>query len=185
MPLDGSKLTEQIREAARRAFGEVRAAHPEEVFYAFALYTDSSLMTVMPSANSEEQYARKAATTKSAQTKTYYRWATAEWAFEAKGQEHFGEAYKMLNDPASRYQGDDEAKADEDFHYRTNAVIGSMVEALRQLDAEHFFGQGQAREKVTLFVAVSDDDRSPAIETKSAEMLNPPNVFAEFAKRYG
>jgi hypothetical protein len=60
-----------------------------------------------------------------------------------------------------------------------------MVEALRQLDAEQFFGTGDARDRVTLFVSVSDDDGALDIETKSAEVLNPPPVAAAFAKRYG
>ena len=185
MGMDTAKLTELIREGCRRAFGELRAAHPEQTFYAFALYTDGGLMTIMPAANTEQRLAPKAASTKDAQTRAYYRWAPAEWAYEASGLEHFDEAHELLNAPDTQYQGDDDAAADRAFRERGNEVIGSMVEALRQLDAEQFFGTGDARNRVTLFVSVSDDDGALEIETKSAEVLNPPAVAAAFAKRYG
>ena len=63
----------------------MRFAHPHDVFYAFALYTDGSDMTVLPAANSEDGYQQKVTRRgemEPAELK-YYRWATAEWASEA------------------------------------------------------------------------------------------------------
>ena len=180
MPVDETKLRTSIRNAAKRAFTEVRRAHKDESFYAFALYTDEGLMTVMPAANTEEGYARaveKYGYTKAAD-KNYVRWATAEWAYEAAGDDHFDATYKLLNSG----KRDD---ADDDRGYRAfaNKVIGSMVGALRELDEAGFFGSGKERERVTLFVTVSDADAAEKIENESAKQLNPPTVAKRFVKR--
>jgi hypothetical protein len=181
MAIDETKLRTSIRNAAKRAFTEVRRAHKGETFYAFALYTDEGLMTVMPAANTEEGYARaveKYGYTKAAE-RSYVRWATAEWAYEAAGDGHFDATYKLLN---SNKRDD----ADDDRGYRAfaNKVIGSMVAALRELDQAGFFGRGEDRERVTLFVSVSDSDAAEQIENASAKELNPPAVSKRFAKRY-
>jgi hypothetical protein len=42
---DFEMLRVQIRDAARHTFGTLRAAHPNERFYAMALYTDDGAMT--------------------------------------------------------------------------------------------------------------------------------------------
>ena len=180
MPIDETKLRTSIRNAAKRAFTEVRRAHKGESFYAFALYTDEGLMTVMPAANTEQGYARaveKYGYTKTAD-KNYVRWATAEWAYEGAGADHFDAACKLLN-------SDKRDDTDDDRGYRAfaNKVIGSMVGALRELDGAGFFGGGDERERVTLFVTVSDSDAAAQIEKESAKQLNPPAVAKRFAKR--
>src|SRR5690606_1777673 len=86
-------LQASIRDAARHVFTRLRGQHPDETFYAFALYTDDGAMTVVPAANSEEGLA---AALEKAQAdpeeRSYYRWATAEWAYEAYDPDgHFGE----------------------------------------------------------------------------------------------
>ncbi|WP_254217692.1 DUF4303 domain-containing protein [Burkholderia multivorans] len=59
-----------------------------------------------------------------------------------------------------------------------------MIEVLRLLDQEGLFATGAEREKITLFVTISDDDGSVDLENKSAKVLNPPSVFDRFIKRY-
>lgn len=49
-----SDFQRDIADAARATFKALRALHPDEHFYAFALYTDSGAMTVVPAANSVE-----------------------------------------------------------------------------------------------------------------------------------
>ena len=60
MGIDFVKLRAEISSAARKAFTEVRDSNPGEAFYAFALYTDDGVMTIEPSANSEENLTRTA-----------------------------------------------------------------------------------------------------------------------------
>lgn len=54
---DFSDFKKEIAQAAKGSFEDLRAAHPEEHFYAYALYTDSDAMTVVPAANSLEALA--------------------------------------------------------------------------------------------------------------------------------
>jgi hypothetical protein len=60
-----------------------------------------------------------------------------------------------------------------------------MIEALRLLDQEGLFGVGAERERITLFVTISDDNGAEELENISAKLLNPPAVFDRFIKRYG
>jgi hypothetical protein len=172
--LDSKKLRKLITAAAKRAFTEVREAHRDEDFYAFALYTDDGLMTVMPSANTEQGYQRavKKYGFKKRQEKSYVRWATAEWAYEGVGADAFNQVCDLIN-----------GQEIDDMSAKANYVIGSMVGALKALDDKGVFGKGEARKKITVFVSISDSDDAEGIENKSAEMLNPPAVFAEFQKR--
>lgn len=184
MALDASALQDSIRDAARTAFRELQQSHPEETFYAFALYTDGGLMTVMPAANTEEAFEDAADGESDRAELAAYRWSTGEWAHEGAGDEHFDAVCQVLRDAALE-QAAEEDSAAEAFRARANLVIRSMIGALHQLDEEGLFGRDKAREKVTLFVSVSDSDGALAIETKSAEQLNPPRVAAKFAKRWG
>lgn len=76
MSVDFTQLGAAVREAAEKAFAEVRTAHPNECFYAFTLYTDDGAMTIEPAANTEEAFERKAAP--HPKEASYYRWATGE-----------------------------------------------------------------------------------------------------------
>ena len=191
MSLDQAALSTLIRDAARAAFGDLRRAHPQEAFYAFALYTDEGWMTIVPAANSEEGFRRATGEGMDPVNRRYYRWATAEWAYETAGDEHFDAANALLNTPPpgaepTDEEADEAEEAEEARRYREkgDALLGSMVEGLRLLDAEGFFGTGEAREAVTLFVSISDSDEAEALETSSARQLNPPAVAAAFAARY-
>ena len=57
--IDFPRLRREIKEAARRAFETIANNHPNEQFYAFALYSDDGAMTVVPATNSEEALRRK------------------------------------------------------------------------------------------------------------------------------
>jgi len=184
MPINETKLRDLVRDAARAAFEQVREENPDESFYGFALYTDDGLMTIMPAANSEQGFKEACRNNgfKKPDEKAYARWATAEWGYEAVGADHFDAAHELLNGPDRGDAGD----ADDEAAYRAlgNTVIGSMVNALNDLDQSGFFGAGAEREKVTLFVSVSDSDAAESIENESAKQLNPPAVAERFIKRY-
>lgn len=58
-----------------------------------------------------------------------------------------------------------------------------MTAALRLLDQEGFFGVGETRNEVVLFVSISDDDRAIQLENDSAKTLNSPAAYQEFVER--
>ena len=177
---DFDTLRVQIREAARSAFGALRAQHPGEQFYAMALYTDDGAMTVCPSANSEEAFQRillDGEFTDPADVASA-RWGTAEWAYEAVHAERFDAPCNRLSTHLLTLD-DDRA-----FGAFRSRLHDTMVQALADLDQEGFFGAGADRQAPTLFCSISDSDEAEALEDRSAEQLNPPAVFAAFKKRW-
>ena len=180
--VDFVRLREAVREGARKAFAEVRAAHPEERFYVFALYTDDGMMTIVPAANTEEGFNCKAGP--DPEEANHYRWSTGEWAYEAVGDDHFRAASNLLNVP-NRYPGEDDEgdQGGPGFDAFKAQAIETMIAALRDLDEEGIFGTGTDREHVTLFVSISDSDDAVAVENRSAGLLNPAPVSAKFAAR--
>lgn len=170
-----------IRDAARGTYRALLAKHPDEHFYAFALYTDSGAMTVVPAANSEEglQRVRKRMAVGKEEVAPEFTWATGEWVYESAEADSFNALSKRLADavlspsfPAA------------EFGHFFHELQRDMIEALRMLDQEGLFGIGAERERITLFVTISDDSRAEELENASAKVLNPPAVFDRFIKRY-
>lgn len=172
-----SEFQQALARAARASFEDLRAARPDEHFYAYALYTDSSAMTVMPAANSLEALAevRKEMEIEDGDRAPEFKWSTGEWRYEAWKAEYFAGLSAKL-----RAQRDSEGLA-----LRAKAIHRDMTAALHLLDQEGFFGVGEARNEVVLFVSISDDDGAMRLENDSALILNPPIVGQEFIKRYG
>ena len=185
MTMDFARLRAAVYNSAKRAFIEVHESHPSERFYAFALYTDDGVMGISPSANSEEGYQRMVGNYRAMFGETspaelrYLRWATAEWAYEAAGQEHFHPVHSLLT-AVDRYGPEEE----DGFVAFKSQVLTTMVEALQDLDADGLFGSGEEREKVTLFISISDSGVAEQVEDESARKLNPESVYARFRARY-
>lgn len=153
--VDFALVRREIRDAAHRAFDAVRATHPDETFYAFALYSDDSAMTVCPTANTEEGYQRCVERYKANMSYmefiashgipfedclTNFRWGSGEWAYACEASEQFGAVYEMIN-VDGRYDDEDP----DGFVNFKGRVFASMVLGLKDLDAEGYFGtQGAA-----------------------------------------
>lgn len=175
-------FAQDIADAARTTYRALLAAHPDERFYAFALYTDSGAMTVVPAANSEEglERSRKQLNRGDDQpAPAWLIWRTAEWAYEAAEADSFNALCKRLADTVIG-----PAVPDAEFGEFFRTLQLDMIEALRILDQEGLFGTGEAREKITLFVSISDEEGADALESESAKMLNPPVVADLFIERY-
>ena len=147
-------LRRQIAEAARHAFNLVRTAHSEESFYSFALYTVDEALGICPSSNSEQAYARKRAkyqgrgSFNEADLLGNFRWSPYDWEFETVGADFFRFTDQLLSDQGqARY----DQEAPDGFIEFKAGVFASMVLALADLDAESFFGVGDARRRVTVF----------------------------------
>jgi hypothetical protein len=183
--VDFDVLRQMIRTAARRAFEDVRLAHPDEHFYAFALYTTDDIAGVNPAANTEEGYARKRARYAAEWGWPEmaligdFRWAPYSWKYECYGATHFREVGALINGNHNpeRYDRSDPLG----FVNFKAGVFASMVLALADLESEGYFGVGQARQALTVFCSVADSGCAPWLEADSARRLNPPGVFETFA----
>ncbi|HZN66471.1 MAG TPA: DUF4303 domain-containing protein, partial [Tepidisphaeraceae bacterium] len=147
--LDTDQLLKKVTDAARKAFTSLTKSHPDETFYAFALYTDESAMTIIPAATSEESIERRLGGygKLSPQSRKAMRWSTGEWAYESVGADREFDSICKTLAKGGYYDPDD----DEAHRAHFSAVFETMVRALEALDKEGLFGKGKAREQVTLF----------------------------------
>jgi hypothetical protein len=179
MLIDRERLTRDIGAAARQSFTELLARHGHEAFYAFVLYTDGDCWTVSPAANSLEQLKARATAEEVTDSREIAaaKWSSADWAYEAVGAEPF--------DPICvRLQAHSNALPDEPgtFAAFKEEVHRAMVEALRSLDESGVFGRH--REGAVLFITSSDNGDAEALEDRSARLLNPPDIYEAFRRRY-
>ena len=171
MTLDSPEFRSGLREAVSGAFEDLRAARPDERFYAFALYTDDGFAGVSPAANSEAGLAAKIAEYGEDAEPEYMRWTTSEWTYEGFGWDRTATIYGKIGE-----MGD----AADDFDAFAQGVLDLMKGVLADLDAEGFFGRGAEREGVTLLCAITDSDDSPDLERRTVHALNPPAVVARY-----
>jgi hypothetical protein len=187
--IDWAELRREIKAAARLVFDDYRRNVPEETFYAFALYTDSSSTSIEPAANTEEGYERcvQRYQANKSMMETYakyniswesclanYRWGVPEWSYCGSKERHFGRASDFCDDES------DEDESMEEIIDRITGIWASMVLGLADLDAEGYFGKGDARSRVTIYCTVNDCKAGNWVEYESARRLNRPEVFEAF-----
>ena len=178
--MDWNALTQEMAAASRRSFSRLLAAHGDEHFYAFILYTDDDCYTAVPAANSVEQLKRKLVTLKIDEDDAApYQWYSAEWAYEACDlpEDGFSDICRKLSAECNALS--DNEVAFLGFKKRVHAC---MTQALHALDREAFFGA--RRNDMVLFISSSDDDDVLDIENESAKQLNPPSVYQSFLRRF-
>lgn len=172
--MDWSVLSDEIYEATKKAFVSLEEAFPSEDFYAYALYTDSGAMTVVPAANSLQGLQSKLDDDNDQSLTSYYQWASSEWKYEAWKSEEFAHISKALRESPERVR----------FDVFKENLIKAMVLALKKMDNDGFFGEGAKRKKITLFITISDDDSAEWVENESAKALNPPDTADLFLNRF-
>jgi hypothetical protein len=164
------QVTKLLKQAVRETLDTLRAKHPSEHFYAFALY-DADGDCVCPSTNSEERYRAMVKGIEDEAVRFMYRWGIAEWAYECQEYGPFNEARELLqNAPRG------------DYHEFQARSFEASITALKELADEGYFGKGDKR--LTIFFTLSDDNNAPWLERESARYLNPPELFETFATEH-
>ena len=72
--------------------------------------------------------------------------------------------------------------SEDAFEKEFDSRLTLFIEALKALDTEGFFGRGKERQRVTLLVAMGDQETKLLL--KCAQQLNPTIVYREFAKAF-
>ncbi|OWA37696.1 hypothetical protein B9G55_06520 [Saccharibacillus sp. O16] len=174
-----AEFKEELVKAVRADFTELVKLIGNEKLYAVALVTDSDAGTVYLGLNTEEGLQRRLEDYKREDPDaglyiSSYRWMPDEWLYSDSDleQPHMVQASRML---MSR----------EDYSEESHEAFCKVaVEALEQLDREGLFTSSAARDELTLFVYMNDDDRTEDIEEASAKRLNPESVYLRFKARY-
>lgn len=193
--VDFDLLRQRIRDSSRRTFDAVRAAHPAEKFYVFALYSYEDAVGVSPSANTEEAY--QIAVAKKTSDEEYQkwlgshgisfsasllgdqRWSPYEWKYECAESDSFKSVDALINHRGMGFYDRDDPMGFVTF--KAN-VLASMVLALGDLNSDGYFGEGSERNAMTIFCSIPNSSLTAWLEEDSARRLNPPAVFQKFAE---
>jgi len=167
-------LIRDVVAASRISFSDLLDQHKGEKFYAFILYTDNDCYTILPSANSVEKYNEKILN--SPEGMAAYKWYIGEWSYEAWKGDEFDKICKELS-VASQL-----AYENGLFEEFKKNVHLCMINALLLLDREGFFGH--TKDDIVLFISSSEYDEAKDLEDRSAKVLNSPEVYDKFLKRY-
>jgi hypothetical protein len=178
--MDWEKLTNDVVAAASTAFASLMSEKAGEHFYVFALYTDGDAWTILPSANSIEQHEAKVRDTgeTDVQQIAYYKWASAEWAYEAWKKQLFTGIYQELENHRTTLP-----KTQVAYEAYKNSVHECMIAALKKMDEKGFFAR--ERENILIYISSSDGDEGYVLENQSVKRLNPEQLYVPFLKRYG
>jgi len=171
-------LTRDIVVAAKISFSDLINRHREEKFYAFALFTDNDCYTISPTANTIEEYSKIISRKNITNQKSMmgYKWYIGDWVLDGGDDGKFDEISDRLSS-ASQTASETDSFLDFKEH-----VHSCMIEALSILDKEGFFGE--IRGDIVLFISSSEYDESEEMENSSAKILNPPEIYERFLKRY-
>jgi len=171
-------LTDKIIDAAKHTFSMLIQEYPSETLYAFILYTDEACYTVLPAANSVQIYNKRIMeeSADDKQDRTFYRWTSAEWGYEAVYDEKFLPICERLS------QLSEKMSECGKFLVFKQQVHQCMANALKYMDKEGFFGKRRA--DLILYISSSNYDEAILMEDKSAQYLNPADKYQVFLKRY-
>ena len=198
--IDDQAVRSGLREAARRSFTRVRAEYPGERFYAFALCSDEEAQSACASANTEEGFqwrlegnqkyrkSTEAAIAKHGMTwadyTNYYRWNLPEWAYHQVGVREFRALDPLILDPIHQRAQELEDEDPEGFDDHRARLYGSMILAMKDLDADGYFGEGNERRTLVLLCDLVEPPEKYWFAVESAKALNPPDVFQGFLTQW-
>ena len=171
-------LRNEIIKSAKLSFSDLIATHPGENFYSFILYTDEDCYTVLPSANSEKAFLEKIAKRGVSDPKKAagYKWSIGEWAYEAWMGDAFDDICESLANASS------DAAENGDFEQFRASTHKAMIDALKVIDAEGFFGD--MRKDMVLFISSSDYYEAMKLKDMSAKALNSADTYDRFTRRF-
>src|SRR5262245_40326903 len=187
MPITSfSEIRDRLRREARQAYLDFRRSRPDETIYAFGLYTDDDALNAHSIGNTEEAHEKAVSRNPGdgmfdrLSSVLRYRWSPAEWKgiyseeFPApdNGQDDGPDPWEELQDGSSFAEAWRSITGRDHRDFRRN-MFRAMVDALRLLDGESLFGTDRDREKVILFISLSDSEDEGFLEIESAKLLNP------------
>jgi hypothetical protein len=171
------KARRAMVEAARLTFDDYRRAHPDETFYAFALYADNQGDGLSPASHTQEAYESQLAVNSmyAEDELGLLRYCPDEWSSAYTGSARRDEWSKVssLLDPIL----DDTTLS---WEQSSGRVFETMIQALGDLDGEGAFGRGAQREAITLMIWITDSGLARDWWARSVRSLNPRTVYERF-----
>jgi hypothetical protein len=161
------ELKRALLSATEAHYHRLHAQGNSQDLYGYSLYTDDSVMSIGPVANSSE----KIAVGVDDPLHNYYRYGPQEWSI---WDDHglFEEVNRII---ASIHD-----REGLSFDARRDGILQAAFEALVVLEERHVFGPRTDRRFVVLWIADSADP----VMTRSARELNSDAVFLAYASEY-
>jgi hypothetical protein len=174
-------LRRDLYAAACTGWDKLREQHPDEHWYAFALYTYDAAGYVIATANSEEALEEVARETRgpTADIWVTHRWSPCVWTYHCFGEEHFEASARWVRELHERSYAAVEGAPEAEI---PDAVFAVCREVLRQMDAEGRFGTGSDREAITINLLMGDQSDEERLEW--ARELNPPAVVERLEREF-
>ncbi|GLR11666.1 hypothetical protein GCM10007907_04560 [Chitinimonas prasina] len=160
-------LKSALHSATTQHYRLLRKTYSAEELYGYSLYTDDSLCSIGPVANTSSQIAAAATDP----MYNYYRYGPHEWSLWA---DHglFDEA----NDILKAIHADQSL----DFDSKRDGMLKAAFVALTEAEAEGLFGPRTP----TRFLALWLSDSADPIMVEAAKALNSHDVFSAFCSEY-
>ncbi|MEQ1653991.1 MAG: DUF4303 domain-containing protein, partial [Hyphomicrobium sp.] len=187
------RLDAAIAESARKAFAAALSQYPQHNFFAFALTTLAEVQFIECSLNSDLNFAKVLPDTlpynrflTEEQQKLYYKWSPNEWGefeyFAQSEQNFFAPVQELLNQIET--DAGEVLSWEESFDSRRVYVFDMMVAALKALDEDGCFGQGERRFQRLAFADIYDDSTDVELRSRSVKEINmgkaSPALINEF-----
>lgn len=174
------RLEKELINAIRTDFNKLTELIKGECLYAVALVTDSCFDSIYLGLSTEESLLRKIGKYQekrevSEKMKSYLRWTPAEWEY---GNTAISNSLLPKVSYILRNKKIEVTSEVESMFYET------LEKNMHILYQEGLFSNNIICNQLTLFISISDDDRALEIENCSAKVLNSPDVYETFIKRF-
>jgi hypothetical protein len=177
------EIRRALHAATQRAFSELHKQFPDEHFYVFALRSDGLGQSVTAMTNSLEALRERAEELQgssyetAAEAEEYQRWHPGEWGFIPILDEAFQAVNAQVHAITKNFwpQTDQMDDLGEQHAKQLHEVC---TEVLADLNREGFFGEGNARSKLTVLMIPDEIGSQWVVER--AYRMNPKLVAARF-----
>ncbi|KXU95309.1 hypothetical protein CR51_25260 [Caballeronia megalochromosomata] len=173
-------IQESFLDAVRSDYLELAKMAGSEKIYAVALVTDTWIDSVYlglnteAAANARMAFYRNKGKTNEEGYRAAVWWAPAEWGYS---NDDLTDSKISGINPILRDKG-------ELTHELANEFFEVVLDIFRTLDQEGLFSGNSKERDITLFISISDDERTEAVENHSAKLLNSKNLVEVFLNRY-
>lgn len=159
-------LRDAIRGAARAALRGLFDTHREDFYYVTLVTTGEALRPCISAWSTQALAARVAQD--GPDSKDWLEWSYADSPYFCHGDAHFEAVARLF----LLRPGPQALPTTEAWQAEYELRLEAMESAMRQLDGEGLFGQGDERLRICVLVEVVPPDASNA---ERARRLNPPN----------
>ncbi len=161
-------LRSALRSATEQHYRLLRETYSAEELYGYSLYTDDTVCSIGPVANTN----RKIAVAATDPMYNYYRYGPHEWSL---WDDH------GLFDPANEIVKAIHADHSLNFDSKRDGMLQAAFHALKEVEAEGLFGPRSS----VRFLALWLSDSADPIMVEAARALNSQDVFKSFSAEYG